>query len=104
VGIWKYNREGYVVEGKEVLTQYSGNEDGCGKDKSEFTNNGVIIDSYYTSACERVDHPGTYTKSGNTIVATFPESGNSFTFTILKLSSTILKVKNSDGYILEFVK
>jgi major membrane immunogen (membrane-anchored lipoprotein) len=102
VGIWKYNREGSVVDGTEVLTPYSGNQAGCEKDESEFTSNGVIIDTYFTSLCEAVDNPGTYTKSGNTITVTFPDG--TFTFTILKLTSTILKVKNVDGYILEFVK
>lgn len=103
VGVWKYNRQGVVVEGEEILTPYLGNEAGCDKDTSEFKNNGVLLDSYHTSTCEVVDHPGTYTRSGNTIVATFPESG-SFTFTILKLTNTILKVRNSDGNILEFIK
>lgn len=102
VGVWKYNREGSIVSGAEVLTPYSGNEAGCEKDKSEFTSGGVLIDSYYTSSCEVIDNPGTYTKSGNTITATF--SDGTFTFTILELTSTLLKVKNVDGHILEFIK
>lgn len=102
VGIWKYNREGSIVDGTEVLTSYSGNQAGCDKDESEFTSNGVLIDTYFTSSCEAIDNPGTYTKSGNTITATFADG--TFTFTILKLTSTILKVKNVDGHILEFIK
>lgn len=102
VGVWKYNRQGSVVGGEEVLTPYSGNEAGCDKDKSQFTNDGVVTETYFTSLCEAVDHSGTYTKSGNTIVTTF--NGNSFTFTILQLTSTLLKVQNAQGNILEFIK
>lgn len=102
VGTWKYSKEGSVVGGTEVLTPYSGNEDGCEKDKSEFKADGTLIDTYYTNTCDAVGNPGTYTKSGNSITTTF--SDGSFTFTILKLTATVLKVKNSDGYILEFIK
>ncbi|WP_333601372.1 lipocalin family protein [Flavobacterium sp.] len=102
IGTWKYSREGSVVNGEEVLTPYTGNQDGCDKDKSEFKADGTIIDTYYTSTCDAVGHSGTYTKSGSTITTTF--SDGSFTFTILKLTSTVLKVKNSDGDILEFIK
>ena len=102
VGTWKFSREGSVVNGTEVLTPYEGNEAGCEKDKTEFKADGTIIDTDYSSDCEAVDHPGTYTKQGNTLTTTF--SDGSFTFTILKLTATILKAKNSDGYIVELTK
>ena len=102
VGTWKFSREGSVVDGIEVLTPYEGNEAGCEKDRTEFKADGTLIDTYYTSACEAVNNPGTYTKEGNTLTTTF--SDGSFTFTILKLTGTTLKAKNSDGYIVELIK
>ena len=87
---------GYDKNGKKI------NDNGGETIDYKYDEDGTIIDSYYTSTCDVVDNPGTYIKSGNTITVTF--SDGSFTFSILKLTSTVLKVKNSDGYILEFIK
>ncbi|MGC4042087.1 MAG: lipocalin family protein [Flavobacterium sp.] len=104
IGVWKYSREGAIVNGVEILTPYDGNQPGCEKNKSEFKTNGTVVDTYYTNSCEAVvDPPIAYTKSGNTIVTT--SSNGTHTFTILELTSTVLKIKNmADGDILEFIK
>ncbi len=103
VGVWKFSREGYVVDGTEVLTAYSGNESGCEKDKTEFKSDGTVIDTDYNSSCIGTNRTGTYTKSGNNLTTTFP-GDDSHTFTILQLTSTLLKGKDSDGYIIELTK
>lgn len=102
VGLWKFNREDGIVNGEEVLTPYEDNQPGCGKDSTEFRADGSIVDTYYSPDCEAVPHVGTYTKQGKTLTITL--SGGPTTFTILKLTSTILKVKNGDGYIIELIK
>lgn len=101
VGIWKFNRVGGIISGEEVLTPYE-NQEGCGKDNTEFRANGSVVDTYYSSDCEAVPHVGTYTKQGKTLTLTFSNGPN--TFTILKLTSTILKVKNDEGSIVELIK
>lgn len=101
VGVWKFNRVGGVVSGEEVLTPYD-HSPGCGKDNTEFRANGTIVDTYYSTDCEAVPHTGTYTKQGNTLTITLSDGPN--VFTILKLTSTILKVKNDEGGIVELIK
>lgn len=86
-GKW-YNKE-YKVAG--VTIPYDDHED-CGKDYVQFNNDGTGA-SVDVWDCEEDAALFTYTRSGINI--TVSSDGESVTATIVELSSTTLKVKNS---------
>jgi hypothetical protein len=97
-GKWFYSKVVGAVGGVEFLDNYDGNEDGCSKDYVEFGSNGTFADVDYDSTdspCEVFADAGTYAVAGNTIIVDFGDQAT--TATILNLSYTELKVKDSDS-------
>jgi hypothetical protein len=87
VGKWEFFKEGEIINGNEILTNYE-HQAGCTKDNVEFKTDGSFVDSYYYEECELETSIGTYTKSGNTLT-----TDDGFDVTIVELNSTTLKVK-----------
>jgi len=105
LGKWTYAKEGEVVGGVEILSDYDGNEEGCSKDYILFNANNtyraVDFDSF-DSPCEELSETGTYAVTGNTIALDYGDETD--TAEILNLSYTELKVKSQDGYIMVFTR
>lgn len=95
VAKWNYSKEGEIVSGQEVLTDYQ-HEAGCTKDNVEFKSNGTFTFTEYGTNCVVSTYNGTYTKSGDTVVAT--ALGSSTTLTVLQLDASTLKVKYTDTF------
>ena len=94
LGKWNYSKEGEIVNGQEVLTNYE-HETGCAKDNVEFKSNGTFVNTdYFGDNCVEDQAEGTYTRNGNTIVAS--SYGESTTLTIKQLNSTMLKITYQD--------
>jgi len=97
-GKWKYTKEGTIVSGQEVLSDYVNDAPACGSDYLEILTGGTAKDIYYYNdgACQSDVGMGTWSKSGNTMAVTF--DGVTDNAEILTLNSTTLKVKYSrDG-------
>jgi hypothetical protein len=92
VGKWEFFKEGEIINGNEILTNYE-HQAGCTKDNTEFNTDGSFVDSYYYEECESEISMGTYTKSGNTL--TRNDGFDDFSYTIVELNSTTLKVKET---------
>lgn len=104
-GKWNFSKEGVVAGGQEMLVDYSGNEAGCTKDYVTFSAGGTFADVDYDSfetACEMFTDNGTWVKSNNTITIT--SGGSTDSAEILSLTSSELKIKDADGYILLFTR
>ena len=105
VGKWNYSKEGTVVNGQEVLIDYTDNETGCSKDYVQFTATNTFSDIDYDSSeapCEMFTTTGTYSKSGSTVTLT--SGGFTVSGTILNLTATELKVKDTQGNITVYTK
>ncbi|CAM3671093.1 hypothetical protein FSS13T_13340 [Flavobacterium saliperosum S13] len=104
-GKWNFSKEDIIVDGNEVLVNYSGNESGCSKDYIMINTNGTISSVDYDSfenPCEVFTDNGTWLRSGNSLVVTL--GGETFTSEILALTSSELKVKDADGEITVFTR
>jgi len=105
-GKWKYYKQGAVVGGVEVLSEYDGNEPGCPKDYIQFNENGAYGDAHYDSSdipCEQIMEFATWDGTGNTIVIDYGASSE--TLEILALTEYKLKVRHTDdGTIQVFVQ
>ena len=95
VGKWIFFKEGTLVNGQEVLTDYQ-HEAGCGKNNIEYKANGISTYTEYNPNCVVSMFNGTYTKNGDTLVVI--DGGYTITYTILQLDSTTLKVKYTDTF------
>lgn len=96
-GKWKYSKEGAIVSGQEVLTDYVNDAPECGNDYIEVLAGGTAKDVYFYNdgGCLSDISTGTWSKTDNTMTVTF--DGMSETATILTLNSTTLKVKYTDS-------
>ena len=96
-GKWKYSKEGAIVSGQEVLTDYVNEAPECGNDYIEVLAGGTAKDYYFYNdgGCVSDVATGTWSKSGNTMTVTF--DGVTENATILTLNSTTLKVKYTDN-------
>lgn len=104
-GKWNFSKEGAVAGGQEILVDYSGNEAGCTKDYTTFSADGTVTDVDYDSfdtPCEVFTDNGTWVRTNNTITIT--SGGETFSAEILNLTSSELKVKDTDGYIVVFTR
>ena len=91
-GKWEYSKEGEIIQGQEVLTDYN-HQAGCDKDFSMITAT-TIIDHEFADACDESLYPLAYTRTGNTVTIT--DGSEVFTATILQLDNTTLKIKGAD--------
>ncbi|WP_298308668.1 lipocalin family protein [Flavobacterium sp.] len=90
-GKWQFSKEGELINGQEVLTNYQ-HSAGCIKDFSEILAGGVIKDHYFNSSCTESIDVGTWVRNNNNLTFTYP--GNSATYLeIMELTATTLKVK-----------
>ncbi|ESU28662.1 hypothetical protein FLJC2902T_12530 [Flavobacterium limnosediminis JC2902] len=96
-GKWKYSKEGAIVSGQEVLTDYLNEAPQCGNDYIEILAGGTAKDVYYYNdgGCLSDVGTGTWSKSGNIMTVTF--DGVAENAEILTLDSTTLKVKYTDN-------
>ncbi len=92
-GKWKYSKEGTIVSGNEVLTDYVNEAPACGNDYIEVLAGGVFKDAYYYNdgACQLDVSTGTWSKTDNNMTVIL--DGEPVTAQILTLNSTTLKVK-----------
>ena len=94
-GKWQYSKEGAIVNGQEVLTNYV-HASGCTKDYVEFLSAGVFKDhSFFGASCEEDVFTGTWSKNGSMVTVT--ADGDSSTAEIIELTATTLKVKYTDA-------
>jgi len=90
-GKWQFYKEGGIVSGQEVLTDYQ-HSAGCTKDFTEILAGGVLKDHYFNSSCNESVDTGNWVKNNTTLTLTYP--GESPTNAeILELTATTLKVK-----------
>jgi len=90
-GKWQFTKEGGIVSGQEVLTDYQ-HSAGCTKDFTEILTGGVLKDHYFNSSCTESVDTGTWVKNNTTLTLNYP--GESPTNAeILELTATTLKVK-----------
>ncbi|MHA3788112.1 lipocalin family protein [Flavobacterium hauense] len=95
-GKWIYAKDGVSVGGKDQLIDHVHTE-GCDKDYMEITADEVKDVEYdkVDGACkEYVYEPSKYTRNGNTITVT--EGTETFTATIEKLTSTELRIVDTE--------
>lgn len=94
-GKWQFSKEGVMVNNQEVLEDYE-HASGCTKDYTEILANNVIRDHYFDNPnCEETIDLGTWARSNNNLVFTFPDDYVT-SLEILELTSTTLKVKSVD--------
>lgn len=96
VGKWEFSKEGVIVNGQEVLTNYV-HTTGCTKDYSQFFDNNTMVDHSFENpgtGCTEYLDSYTYVKNGNTLTLT--QGTYSISTTIQTLSSSTLKVKFTD--------
>ncbi|MET0759750.1 MAG: lipocalin family protein [Flavobacterium sp.] len=104
-GKWNFSKEGAVAGGQEILVDYSGNEAACTKDYITFNTGGTVTEVDYDSfdtPCEVFTDNGTWVRTNNTITIT--TGGESYSAEILNLTSSELKIKDIDGYIVVFTR
>ena len=90
-GKWQFYKEGGIVSGQEVLTDYQ-HSAGCTKDFTEILAGGVLKDHYFNSSCTESIDTGNWVKNNTTLTLTYP--GETPTNAeILELTATTLKVK-----------
>jgi hypothetical protein len=90
-GKWQFYKEGGIVNGQEVLTDYQ-HSTGCTKDYTEILTGGVLKDHYFNSSCTESVDTGNWVKNNTTLTLTYP--GETPTNAeILELTATTLKVK-----------
>lgn len=96
-GKWKYVKEGAIVSGQEILTDYVNEAPECGNDYIEVLAGGVFKDMYYYNdgACQSDLSTGTWSKTDNNMTVTL--DGEPVNVQILTLNSTTLKVKYLDS-------
>ena len=92
-GKWEYSREGGIIQGQEVLTNYV-HETGCAKDFAQISSTSIVDHEFSGSDCLEETYTLNYTRNGNTITIT--EGGEVFTATILQLDNTTLKIKGEE--------
>lgn len=94
IGKWEYFKEGTIVNSVETLENYE-HSSGCTKDNLEYKTNNNYSDILYenspTTNCDESIYNATFSKSGNVITITHPSE--TFTQTILSLTSTELKIQ-----------
>ncbi|MGX7666092.1 hypothetical protein [Flavobacterium pedocola] len=104
-GKWNFSRQGQIVDGKEVMMAYEGNEVGCPKDYIHIkSNNELLIGDYDSEVipCELFYFYGNWTRNGNSIVL---DDGDIEIYGEIQiLTSTMLKIKLDDYLILEFIR
>lgn len=96
VGKWEYFKEGFVVDGQEILEDYD-HAVGCNKDTAQYNSNGTLQEVYYSndgSGCVEESDTNSYTISGNTITVNFGSESLTGTFSI---SNNILKIRYTDS-------
>lgn len=94
-GKWVYAKEGVGGNGQEILTDYE-HTAGCNKDYMEITST-TVKDVWYDkngTECEEGSDTVAYTRNGNTITVT--EGGETYTSTIEKLTSTELRITDTE--------
>ena len=98
-GKWQFTKEGVVVNNQEVLDNYA-HTSGCTKDYTEILAGNIIRDHYFDNPnCQETIDVGTWTRSNNNLVFTFPDD-NVTSLEILELTSTTLKVKMVDAGVI----
>ena len=94
VGTWEYSKEGAIIQGQEVLTNYGSHAAGCTKDYTAITAISIVDHNFDGSDCVEEIYTESYTRNGNTISIT--ENGVVRLLTILQLDNTTLKVKGPE--------
>lgn len=93
-GKWIFSKIGTMTGDKEVFIDYPNHEPGCNKNYVEITADGKWKNvEYYGSECTEESDEGTWTRNGNTISVSYDDEIE--TGTILKLTNTELKLKNT---------
>jgi Lipocalin-like domain len=96
-GKWQYSKTGTITNNEELLTDYQ-HTPGCTKDYIEILASNILKSHEFTNSdCQEVTKTGTWNRSNNTLVVTYPDEPNN-NGEILELTNTTLKVKflNSD--------
>lgn len=92
-GKWEYTKDGGIIQGQEVLTNYEHTE-GCAKDYIQITSTTVTEHNFWGSECEEETYVDNYTRNGNTLTITV--EGETYTATILQLDNNTLKIKGQE--------
>lgn len=103
-GKWNFSKVGGVVAGHEMLADYP-NQSGCSKDNINLKSDGTFFSEDYDSSntpCEKSTEAGVYTKTSTTL--SINVGGSTETIEILSLTSSELKVKDTNGMITLFTR
>ncbi len=92
-GSWEYSKMGVKSGGEEFLFDYT-NDCSTKKDYIKINSGGTMNDYWYDTDCVEDVENGIWTRSGNTLTASF--GGASVDATILELSSTTLKLEYTE--------
>lgn len=98
IGKWELTKHGNILNGSELLLTISP-DGGCSNDQIEFLENGNYKElqyEYANSKCKEYNNDGTWSKSDN-ILKTKDILNNEFTYEILKLNETTLRLKITKG-------
>ena len=105
VSKWEYFKEGKLVNGVEVLDNYT-HETQCGMDYINLNADGTGSTKFYykdsQDACKSQVYPLIWKKENSNLI--FTENGETWTETILSLSNTELKLKDEEGLIMVYKK
>lgn len=92
VGKWQYTKTGTITNNEEVLNDYP-HTPGCTKDYIEILSPNIVKSHEFDNPdCDETIKTGTWSRSNNTLVVTYPDEPNT-NGEILELTSTTLKVK-----------
>jgi len=98
VGKWELTKRGNILNGSELLLTITP-EGGCNNNQIEFFENGNYKEleyEYTNSKCKEYNNDGTWSKSDN-ILKTKDILNNEFTYEILRLNETTLRLKITKG-------
>lgn len=98
IGKWELTKHGNILNGSELLLPISP-DGGCSNDKIEFLENGNYKElqyEYVNSKCKEYNNDGTWSKSNN-VLKTKDILNNEFTYEILRLNETTLRLKITKG-------
>lgn len=98
IGKWELTKRGNILNGTQLLLTITP-EGGCNNDQIEFLENGIYKEfqyEYTNSKCKQYNNNGTWSSSNN-ILKTKDILNNEFTYEILRLDETTLRLKITKG-------
>src|SRR5690606_29843143 len=97
IGTWELSKSGGIYEGQEILFDYEHEAPQCGKDHFIISgnSNGKAVYFYldFDDECEKEEESFNWNLNGDQL--TISEGGEQYTFTVMTLNSTTLKISET---------